>query len=122
MEDTPNTNLQQALEMSLYTWAIAIFIGVLIFLIAYQLKSTTSKQNLYQFSILLLAPYTIVTGFMWFYYFTIVLCLPFFVLQLFLTWNLYRLKPSGNIVFVLVILIGLTILFSLLAAWFFGII
>lgn len=122
MEDTPNTNLQQAFEMSLYTWAIAIFIGVLIFLIAYQLKSTTSKQNLYQYSILLLAPYTIITGFMWFYYFTIILCLPFFALQLFLTWNLYRLKPSGNIVFVVVILIGLTILFSLLAAWFFGII
>jgi|SRR5690554_1104599 len=118
MIDTSNKNLEEALEMSIYTWALAVFIGFAIFLIGNQFKSKTSKQNLYQISILLIAPFTLITGLMWVYYFTLVLCLPFYVLQLVLTWKLYRLKPSGKIVIVTFVLAGLTLLFSFLAAWF----
>ena|SRR5690554_275402 len=118
MIDTSNKNLEEALEMSIYTWALAVFIGFTIFLIGNQLKSKASKHNLYQISIFLLAPFTLITGLMWMYYFTLVLCLPFYVLQLVLTWRLYRLKPSRRIITVTLILAGLTLLFSFLSAWF----
>ncbi len=118
MIDTSNKNLEEALEMSVYTWILALFIGFTIFLIGNQLKSKASKHNLYQISIFLLAPFTLITGLMWMYYFTLVLCLPFYVLQLVLTWRLYRLKSSRRIITVTLILAGLTLLFSFLSAWF----
>ncbi len=47
MIDTSNKNLEEALEMSVYTWILALFIGFTIFLIGNQLKSKASKHNLY---------------------------------------------------------------------------
>lgn len=118
-----NTNLEQALEMSLFTWLIAVLLGVIIVILekVFQ-RSKTSKQNLYQLALLILAPYTILTGCMWLYYFTLVLCLPFYALQLFFVWKLYLLKPKRNIFLMIVGMTFLTLFTSFLSALFFDVI
>lgn len=122
MKNEINTNLHQALEMSLYTWGVAVFIAIVILFIGSQIKQKETEVRIYQISILMLIPYTFITGMMWLYYFTLVLCVPFFVLQLVLIWRLYRLKLSEKLVSISLVLSGVTLLFSLFSAWFFGIV
>lgn len=123
LQQMVNTNLQQALQMSGYTWGVAVLLGVFILLFAHlKMKSLDSKLQLYQISIIILAPYTLITGLLWFYYFTLVLCLPFFVLQLLFTIQFYRLNPSNKMNRLFIGLAISTVVFSISSALFFGII
>src|SRR5690554_4337918 len=92
-----NTNLSQALKMSIYTWGLAILIGVLVLFFEHlKLKTVAAKSQFYQIAIVLLTSYTLVTGLIWFYYFTLILFVPFFVLQLLLIFKFYRLNPLNR--------------------------
>lgn len=116
------SNLQQSFEMSAYTWAIAFVLGVLIFFLGqFKTKTSESKQKVYQMAIAFLVPYTFLTGWLWFYYFTLVLCVPFLVLQLVFTFQLYRINPYNKQLRLFFGFATLTVLTSLFAAYLFGI-
>ncbi len=118
-----NTNLQQAIEMSVYPWAFALGLSGLVLLIDhFKLKNVRGKQKFYQILIFLIVPYTMVTSCLWLYYFTIVLCIPFFLFQLFLTWKFHRVNSLSKMNRLFKILAFLTLINTLSSAWFFGII
>ncbi len=116
-----NSNLQQAFEMSIYTWSAAVILGLCVWLFAqFILKTNLQRLKLYTVVACSTGVYTMMTGTLWFYYFAILLCLPFFVLLLFFTWQLFKLDSKALGTRIARGLVVSTIVMSVLAAWFFG--
>lgn len=118
-----NRNLLQALEMSLYFWAAAAAVGVLVLLIISCLcKTERQKIDMLTLVAMLTGVYTSVTCMLWFYYFSLVFCLPFFVLLLILTFWLLRIAPKERGIKIVIGFVLTTIILGILSANFFGMI
>lgn len=116
-----NDNLSQALGMSLYVWAGTVVLAVIVLLLERYVVAQHYKSLFYAVLAYSVAAYTIVTSWLWFYYFALVLFVPVFVLQLLLTWRLIKFQSSKKVKNTAIGLWVCTGAFSLLAGYTFGI-
>lgn len=116
-----SSNLQQAFEMSVYTWAAALLLGIGVWLVTtYVLKTSERRVKMVTVVAIITGVYTAITSTMWFYYFNVMLCLPFFALLLFVTWQLWKLDRKTLGAKIALGLVIITAFIYLLAGWFFG--
>lgn len=107
--------------MSLYVWAGTVVLAVIVLLLERYVVAPAYKSMFYTVFTFSIAVYTIATSWLWFYYFTLVLFVPVFVLQLLLTWRLVKFQSSTKVKNTAIGLWVCTGAFSLLAGYTFGI-
>lgn len=116
-----NSNLQQALHMSMYTGFLAIFAGFCMELLArYSYKDKSKLYYLYFLLAIVIGAYTAVSSMLWLYYFNIVLSLPAFFFLIFIYYKLRQIETDVVGSKIALFFILATLVFSILGAWFFG--
>lgn len=115
------SNLQQAFEMSIYTWSVALILGVVIWLLArYLFQNKLHRYRFFAICAIVVGAYTAVTSMIWLYYFNLVLAVPAYFLLHFICYSLHVLHRGGLGLRLAIGCSIATMFFSLFGAWFFG--